>query len=421
MKKIISPVLAAIMIFSSAALFSGCDNDNYPVQVANITINEKPEKIVVLDAPSADIIGQIGYHLTMEGRSDEVDQPDFNVVPSVGSSASPNVKQIIDLGTDVVFAGSDIKPDTKEEFEKEGIKVVKMAVAETPKQVRTSYETIGKILGGDLEGRAKGIESYDAMVRDLESVKSTVTSSVTSAMLDTVCYLYLEGGTLKIMTNDAYGDLLLSNTGAVNVAANIEENKADVNTLKIANPTYIFYQDEETLNAVKSDSVLSKLGAVVEGKTLMISREDMTRQGITAVKTLKKMVGFMYPSLFTESSVKDGQAQDGTQPAAQENVKPTEKPAVKSVAEEYKLELDDKLELKYEDESDEIKIMQQRLFDLGYVDDEENITGYYGDISKKAVEDFQKNNGIDPTGDADNATLKALFSDNAKKAEASEE
>ena len=85
MKKIISPVLAAIMIFSSAALFSGCDNDNYPVQVANITINEKPEKIVVLDAPSADIIGQIGYHLTMEGRSDEVDQPDFNVVPSVGS------------------------------------------------------------------------------------------------------------------------------------------------------------------------------------------------------------------------------------------------------------------------------------------------------------------------------------------------
>ena len=46
MKKIISPVLAAIMIFSSAALFSGCDNDNYPVQVANITINEKPEKNV---------------------------------------------------------------------------------------------------------------------------------------------------------------------------------------------------------------------------------------------------------------------------------------------------------------------------------------------------------------------------------------
>ena len=435
MKKIISPVIAFVLLFSIAAMFSGCGDENYPVMAANIKIGKKPEKIVVLDAPTADIIGQIGYHLTMEGRSDEVNQQDFSVVPSVGSEASPNVQQILDLGADIVFAGSKIPKETVEELEKEGVKVVKMAVAETPKQLKTSYETLGKILGGNLEGHAKGVEGYDGMVRDLENVKSSVTGTVTSAMLDTVCYIYLEGGKLMVMANGTYGDLLLSNTGAVNVAANIDEEKADViETLKIANPTFIFYQDEATLNAIKEDSVLSKLGAVVEDKAFMISRDDMTRQGVTAVKTLKKMVGYMYPELVTETtpvvSEADGDAQqsgntqesaNAQQTTAPENSKPTEKAAAKSVAGDYNLELDDKLELVYEDDSDEIKAMQQRLFDLGYVDDEENITGYYGDISKQAVEDFQKNNGIEPTGNADNATLKAMFAENAKKAEAASE
>ncbi len=429
MKKIISPVMAVIFLFSFAALFSGCGDENYPVMAANIKIEKKPEKIVVLDAPTADIIGQIGYHLTMEGRSDEVSQQDFSVVPSVGSEGSPNVKQILDMGTDIVFAGSKIPSETVEELEKEGVKVVKMAVAETPKQLKTNYETLGRILGGNLEGHAKGVEGYDGMIRDLENVKSSVTGTVTSAVLDTVCYIYLEGGKLMVMANGTYGDLLLSNTGAVNVAANIDEGKADVvETLKIANPTFVFYQDEATLNAIKEDSVLSKLGAVVENKTCMISRDDMTRQGVTAVKTLKKMVDFMYPELITETTPAASEASGNAQESANvqqtttpENAKPTENPAAKSVADEYNLELDDKLELEYENDSDDIKAMQQRLFDLGYIDDEENITGYYGDISKQAVEDFQKNNGIEPTGNADNATLKAMFTDNAKKAEAASE
>ena len=80
----------------------------------------------------------------------------------------------------------------------------------------------------------------------------------------------------------------------------------------------------------------------------------------------------------------------------------------------YKINLD-KLSLKYEDENDNVKIMQQRLYDLGYVDDKENITGYYGDISKEAVENFQTKNGIKATGNADNATLVKMFDSNAVK------
>ena len=45
------------------------------------------------------------------------------------------------------------------------------------------------------------------------------------------------------------------------------------------------------------------------------------------------------------------------------------------------------------------------------------MTGYYGDVSVKAVETFQKNSKLEETGTADNKTLVALFLDNAPKAE----
>ena len=68
-------------------------------------------------------------------------------------------------------------------------------------------------------------------------------------------------------------------------------------------------------------------------------------------------------------------------------------------------------------EGDDVRLVQQRLYDLGYVTDKENITGYYGDVSKDAVTEFQKKNGIKGTGSADNETLVKLFSESAVKAE----
>ena len=86
-----------------------------------------------------------------------------------------------------------------------------------------------------------------------------------------------------------------------------------------------------------------------------------------------------------------------------------------SVASTYGIELNG-ISLKLEDENQNVEILQQRLYDLGYVTDSENITGYYGEITQKAVKAFQKANSIKQTGVADSATIEALFMSNAKKA-----
>lgn len=422
--KIISISLAFALAFSVFLTFAGCSDDDYPVEVANFVIDEEPENIVILDPLAADIISYIGYDVKMVGRSDEVNQARMSVVPSVGSAASPDVEKIKSSGATVVFADDTLDDSVQESIESNGIIVITMSQAETAKQLETNYVTIGKILGGRTTGANKGSEAYLNLINDMNEIKTAVTDSSQSAVLNTVCYLYYEDNTLKLMTSGTYGDMLLGYTGAVNVAVNIEENMVDVNTLKVANPNYVLYADDETLNAVMADGVLNSLTAVKTGKTLMVTKDEMNRQGYTALETLNKMVNFMYPELANNSATPDEVATTDTTSANNQKATTatdaatttTANSAANSVADKYKINLGNNLSLKYEDENGNVKIMQQRLYDLGYVTDNENVTGYYGDVSKQAVSDFQTNNGIKATGTADNATLVAMFSDSAVKA-----
>lgn len=401
--KIISLTLVLMLTFSSVLVFSGCGDGEYPVEVANIKISSEPKNVVVLDASTADIIECIGYEVKMVGRSDEVNQKSLSAAPSVGSAQSPDINKIIDTGADLVFVNDSLSEESRAKLDENKIKVVNIAVAASQKQLETTYTTIGRILGGNTAGAAKGEEAYSKLISQMEDIKSKVTAADNNAALNTVCYMYSVNGKLRLTTSGTYGDMLLGYTGCVNVAVNIDENKVEVNTLKVANPNYLFYSDEQTLQAIKDDSVLSGLSAIKDGKTLMISAEEMNRQGLSAINTLNKMVGFIHPELAVKDSDNESSDVSATQAA------------VKSVANDYKIKLDDNLSLAVDDENDNVKAMQQRLFDLGYIDDEENVTGYYGEVSKKAVSDFQKNSGLKESGEADKETLSAMFAENAKK------
>lgn len=422
MKKVISVILAAAMALSAAFALSGCGSSNFPVEVANIKIETEPVSIAVLDDCTADIISYIGYETRIVGRSDEVDQKGLSVAPSFGEADSPDVEAIKKSGATLVFARDSIRTDVMEELEKAGVQVIRMSTAETPKQLEVNYTTIGKVLGGSSLGYGRGADGYNRLLENLEDIGKEPKDNAKT--LDTVCYLYYDNDRLKLMTSGTYGDMLLGYTGAVNVAVNIDENRVDVNTLKIANPNYIFYADKATLDAIKSDSVLSKLKAVKDNKTLKISTKEMTRQGNTALETLQKMVDFIYGTDKDSKSTKETTSKDKdkdknkseTEAAQDSTAAADSSESGESVAADYNVTIDDKTELKKSEQNDTIKAMQQRLFDLGYIDDPENVTGYYGDMTEQAVKAFQEKASLEASGTADNKTVKAIFAKDAPKA-----
>ena len=65
------------------------------------------------------------------------------------------------------------------------------------------------------------------------------------------------------------------------------------------------------------------------------------------------------------------------------------------------------------DEDAGVKALQQRLYELGYLQSK-HVTGYYGSITVAAVKSFQKNNRISQTGTVAELTIAALNSASAK-------
>ena len=435
-KKLISAILSASMLFSVSATLSGCGGGEYPVKVANVTIEKEPKNIAVLDPRVADIVSFMGYDVKIVGRSSDVNQEWLSVAPEFGTMYEPDIDKIAKSEADLVLVGSTLSQEDKNRLKSLGIDSVQLALPETPTQLKKSYETIGKILGGTLSGENKGKDAYSKLINNMNEIKSAVESYRASNVHDTVCYIGTFADQLQIITSGTIGDMILNSTGADNIAINIVDKHLDANVLRVANPDFIFYDTPETLAAIKADKVLSQLSAIKNNKVLQISTSEMTRYGNSMIETLNKMVSFMYPELSkgnTESTtLKNENATKGeeatktdatkaqtTNPSDEKTTesKPTEttEPTTEntSVADKYKISLDG-LSLKPEDEDKNVKAVQQRLFDLGYVDDKENITGYYGQITEKAVKDFQKKNGIKTTGTADNKTLVKLFDSSAK-------
>ena len=65
-------------------------------------------------------------------------------------------------------------------------------------------------------------------------------------------------------------------------------------------------------------------------------------------------------------------------------------------------------QFEYGSRGDEVELIQQRLVDLGYMQ-QKHTTGYFGSITEAAVIEYQEDNGIDAIGIVGPKTLMSLF------------
>lgn len=421
MKKIIvliSVVAAAVLACTSIVMLSGCGEKDYPLEIGGITFEKEPENVVVLDAAAADIMAYMTFDRKLAARSDAVTQPELAEIPSVGSETDPDITQIREKNADLVLCSERISEDAEATLRSYDIPVIKLQIPNTPAEVKTNYGTIAKILAGKNKGAAIGRDSYAKLLLSLEKQKREIEPLSGTGELSTVCYLYLQDKKLEKLTSGSYGNILMGYTNCVNIfsAGNndlaVSPTEDTINTVVSANPDYIFCSDEATLKAIAATPSMKKLNAVKGKKCWIIPLEDMCRPGITAGKTVATMIRDIYGDNAAAAAQQvTTQKADTKQAATEATTAPAEDLSAK-----YKINLNG-LNLKKDQENNNVKIMQKRLSDLGYLKpqgNDTNITGYYGDLTEAAVKAFQKAHGIKETGDADNATLVVMFRSDAK-------
>ena len=65
-------------------------------------------------------------------------------------------------------------------------------------------------------------------------------------------------------------------------------------------------------------------------------------------------------------------------------------------------------------DGDDIKRIQRRLYEMGYLAKSEYVTGHFGDVTEAAVKQMQQNNGLAADGKVGHDTMEMLYSETAR-------
>lgn len=389
-KRILAIILCVLTVAGLALSLSGCSEkgSNYPVTVGHTKIKKQPEKVCVLSDNIADIIYYLGYSTQICAISTECTQEEitrYNDKAVVGSETTPDADAIINSGAEIVFTDKALSADVISKLAQNDIEVINMIVPETAEQLRTLYVTLGTVLAGATDGNTMGSTCYDRVMSTLQKNEDDVNSD---SIVKLFCYLYLdEYGNLCSFSSETAEGFFLEYMSATNVASNFPEKKVEQNILKRANPEFIFYDSAEVLQYLTNSTALSSMTALKNNNTFLLPITALQRQGVTILNTQRFMLSKMFPD-------------------SELGVVTTE-----SLAERYGIVITDETAYESGAEHADIIIIQQRLMDLGYLvlDEGESPVDYYGNKTTEAVKSFQTANGLEATGNADNATLKLLF------------
>lgn len=391
-KKILAITLSVIMAVTVTACSMPTSVDDvknvltntqteFPVDTGQEVIYEAPKDIVVLDDNIADVLVTCGYTENIIGKSSECNQGELQNVKVYGSNVKPDIKGLIDLKPDVVFASDDIDYSCYKELKDNGVIVLRMADSSTVDGFETFYSNICKIMEGNITGVEKGKSTADKVINSIDSSKG---NNIVRG-----CYLYELDGESAV-TSEMYSSEIMFIAGIQNITTENDRNGHFALSQIVATdkqegfPFYIFCK-EGMREKVMADDTLKKTSAVSKNRVIEIPSKYITRQGKTAVE------GVMYIK-----SVING---DGSDMGI-------------SVAVDYGITITDNMSYTLDDQSSDVLAIQKRLSDLGYLSIKP--TGYFGESTVDAVKEFQINNELKRRdGVADKKTIERLFSTSA--------
>ena len=370
---------------------SGVGAQDFPVTIDGVTIAAAPTGVVVLSPNVADVILAMDYELPLKAKSAACTQSDLVALPNV---TADDVKQMKDLGANLVFTDTKLTQAQTDALSKEGIAVLTIADATGREDFDRLYSQVGAALKGAKTGYEHGKKVSQSIFLTIDDISRIIPKSNTPI---TVAYLYDDEG--GVVTSDTLEGKLIESAGLVNAASDGVKNKMAISELLIANPQYIFCPTGVKAKLAQS-AEYKKLTAVKTGKVYEMDPNLMLLQGRGVITAVSFMAGTVYPVLLegtdvTSSSVATPSTPTGSTASSTASTVPV------------------MATLKKGDKGPEVLKMQNRLKELGYLF--VSASGEFADGTEQSVKDFQLLNGFSTTGIADTKTLQAIYSSGAIK------
>lgn len=397
--------LAAVFLCAALALFSlaGCGHHNnissgagekdFPVTIGSVTIGEKPTGAAVLSANAADVVLALGYEIDLKAKSASCTQGDLAALPNVTAADADKIKE---AGANLVFADAALTQKQQDDMKKDGITVLTLTPAASRSDLTRLYSQVGAALEGAATGYEKGKEIAAGTWESIDDITREVPQQTAAV---TAVYLYDASG--RAATGDTLAGTLIGAAGLQNVADGAAKGEYPVQSLLLANPSYIFCA-RGVKSEIAASSELKNLDAVKKNRVYEMDPAMMELQGEQMMNAVSFMAGTAYPQMAQGSS---------------SAVAPPAASSSQSGASSQQSSGSDSINtnqtLRSGMQSDDVLKMQNRLLELGYMFVKPS--GLFADGTEQAVKDFQYLNGLPTTGIADPVTLQKIYSADAKK------
>lgn len=403
MKRPLAALLGILLVLSICVgcgpkgdISSGVAEQDFPVTVNEVTIQDEPKGVVVLSPNLAEVIMALGYEMQLCGKGAACTQEDLSVLPDM---TLDDPQPILGVGADLVLTEDAPSEEQKQGLNDAGIDVVTIAPATSREDFTRLYREVGSCMMGGVKGYERGEKIAEGIFSTIDDISRQIPQTDTPV---SVCYLYdVEGG---VVTGDTLEGKLIECAGLINAASDGAGNHMDVETLLMVQPQYIFCPTGLKDTLAQTDQY-KDLTAVQEGRVYEMDPSLMEWQGNGVISAVSFMAGTVYPSL--------AEGTTSLEPEGGESQTPTggnSDMEVGDVTSDPEQPEGDSLKLG--DEGDAVKNLQLRLAELGYLFVQP--TGLYGEGTQQSIMDFQYVNNLRITGVADEETVNRLFAADAQ-------
>lgn len=216
MKRFLSLILALFLFVSAIGCSKPADPNGYPATIGDVVLNAKPVKIAVTSKALKNVIESLGFGSVTV---------DATAVFSTGVGDLTGGSDEVD----VVLTNEDLYPAQKTVLTGAGVPVIKLKLPENMAEVRTYWETLGRIANGD-KGAIAALTAFDRLFAELMGLKK-VTETTAVVLYDK------EHCAVSGLAAEA-----LKTAGYRNSVESAEDMEMTVDRLKELDPEYIFIQ-----------------------------------------------------------------------------------------------------------------------------------------------------------------------------------
>lgn len=300
-------LFAVFLLVTFICGLSGCEiaidreleKTPYPVNVANVTVEKTPEKVICLSPSLTELTYELGYGVRLVGRTEDAVYPEAaEALPAVGKTGNIDTAAVIELGPDTVLSHQALSKKEMDALEAAKIQVIVLPMAKSLAEMETLYRQLSLLYAGQLDAESLAERHFKKITDGLEKLRATLPAEEL-----TNGFVYVINPSSHIIaTGDTLEGSILSAVFGENAAAEGVGYKIDADAIKEKNPSVVFTAAPYGLPHLQSGKNYKDLDAVKDEKVVSVDSSLFAAQSVRVVEAARLLAEGLYPELFSEDA-----------------------------------------------------------------------------------------------------------------------